>query len=126
MDDRDAALIAQLEQDSVDSVSLLQLIGILSSRRLGPDTIDGVPVIDIRQDNPKFVALMTHIESLQRRAFKHIKASQWYSGDRWPDPPRDAESALRLPPGSLGFRQWVDHRMEDMDEIDAIKHGREA
>lgn len=126
MDDRDAALCTQLEGGHIDDVALIQLIGVLSHRRLGPDTIGGIKLTNLRTDDPRFVALHTRNANLTRRAFELIKASRWFEEDRWPDPPRKAEKVLGLPSGGLGFRRWVDHRLENMNVLDAIEHGREA
>lgn len=123
MDDRDAALIAQIEAGNIDEPGLILLIAIVSRRRLGSDTIDGVKILDIDIRDPRFLAWEAHYRTYARGAFVLIRASHWYREDRWPVTP---EVYAQRPEIALTFRKWVDLRLSSLDLAERIRLSRES
>ncbi len=124
LDNRDEALIAQIEVGELSAADMILLIGILSTRRLGPDTIEGIEVIDIRHDDPRVVKHCSRVRVWERAAFELIRVSHWYDSDKWPDPPTEVMNLI--PDHDFGFCRWVDLRLQNLDMAEAIRFGLDA
>jgi len=119
MDNRDEDLMALLEAEvQLDDLSLIRLIGILSTRSLGPDTIEGTPFITFRMDDRRAIALLERRRKAARRALELIRASHWYGKNHWPTP-LDPLVTRMFPENT--FRTWIDHCLQQMDAVAAIK-----
>lgn len=107
MDNRDERLLLLLESGAeLDELSIVELIGILSQRRLGPDTIGGQQMIYMSSADPRVRYLHERSRLAEIRAFEFIKASCWYEDDLWPDGAVTASS----------LRRWVDRRMSNFSD----------
>ena len=113
MDDRHEGLLVLLESgESVDDVSLLQMIEALSNTGLGPDSIDGVSTSEILSADPRMIALQERKDIAEGKALQVIKRSKWYLENRHPTPLNPVVlEAFEERGVDPSFRSWVDRRM---------------
>ncbi|HJN84961.1 MAG TPA: hypothetical protein QF873_01420 [Patescibacteria group bacterium] len=115
MDNRDERLLVLLESGAdLDELTITELIGVLSSRRLGPNTIRGTQIIHIDMDDPEVIMLHKRSRSAEVRAFELIRLSRYYRENEHPLP-LDPVSARMSPERT--FRDWVDCRIEAIEDI---------
>lgn len=117
VDNRDERLLVLLESGTdLDDDVIAELIDILSTRRLGPDTVQGIEISRMLQSDPRFQAVSRRGRLAEIRAFELIRASGWYERCEWPVP-LDPIASQVLPKST--FRTWVDHRIAVYHELNS-------